>query len=264
MASQQQRTGERDWKTTLKAVLFLFVVLCVGPLALVCGWLIQRWCAATRLDAQDRWNAITLFAWFFGILVVAVYTATFTFPVFLARTWSHTPLHVLGPPTIGNILFQWSLGLLFSPVLALLLERERPLTIRWYLRRATTEEKQTLARQAAEHQAQRDQQTQITEAARQKATRTVYKSFQPTVAAQPKQAATQEVTIPPPESDMLRYAKEQAATREQARNQFLQEQVAKGNKATPPAPQPSVPPGDQKKQKKEKIDLGDGSMDDLL
>ncbi len=197
MTSQQQRTGERDWKTTLKAALFFFVVLCVGPLALVCGWLIQRWCAATRLDAQDRWNAITLFAWFFGILVVAVSVTTFAFPMFLARTWSHTPLHVLGPPAIGNILFQWSLGLLFSPVLALLLERERPLTIRWYLRVATTEEKQTLARQAAERQAEQARHAQITKAAR-----TVYKSFQPTVAAQP--TPPKEVTIPPPDSDMLR------------------------------------------------------------
>lgn len=265
-----QRPIEIDWKAVLGATLFFALVLGVGPLALLFAWLIQRWCAAGRFDAQDRWNAIFVFAWFFGILVGAFYGADIAFPALVAHVWFLSPLHVLGPPVFGNFVFLWSIGILFSPTLTFVLERGRPLTIRWYHRIPTEEEGKEIARRDAAQQAEKERQARQAEAARLKAAQTVYKPFQPAAGAPssvPKQA---QVAVETQDSDLLRYAKEQAATKEQERHQFLQEEAQRATRSTtppqiaPPAPSSETSPAGHKKPKKEKIDLGDGSMDSLL
>lgn len=251
-----QRFVEMDWKAVRGAALFVALVLFVGPIALLFSWLIQRWCTAGHFDAQDRWNAISAFAWFFGVLLGAFYLADIAFPTLVSHFWSLSPLHVLGPPVFGNFVFQWSIGILVSPVLTYVLEQGRPLTIRWYHRIPTKEEGQEIAYRQATQKAEKERQAKQAEAARLKAANTVYKPFQPVTAATSRGPTQPQVAAEAPDSDMLRYAKEQAAAKEQERNQFLQEEAKRTA--------PSTPPPEQKKPKKEKIDLGDGSMDSLL
>ncbi len=252
-----QRFVEMDWKAALGAALLFALVLCVGPIALIFAWLIQHWCAASHFDTQDRWNAISVFAWFFGILLGAFYGVDIAFHTLVSHAWFLSPLHVLGPPVFGNFVFQWSIGILFSPAVTFVLERGRPLTVRWYHRIPTEEEEKEIARRQATQKAEKERQAKQAEAERLRATQTVYKPFQPATASTssvPKQA---QVAAETPDSNMLRYAKEQAAAKEQERNQFLQEEAKRTAPSTPP-------PTEQKKPKKEKIDLGDGSMDSLL
>ena len=253
-----QRIVEIDWKAALGATLLFALVLCVGPLALLFAWLIERWCAASHFDAQDRWNAISVFAWFFGVLLGAFYLADSAFPALIAHFWSLSLLHVLGPPVFGNFVFQWSIGILLSPAVTFFLERGRPLTIRWYHRIPTEEEGKVITHRNAVQKAEKERQAKQAEAARLKAAQTVYKPFQAATASTSGVLKQSQVAAETQQSDMLRYATEQAQRREQERNQFLREEAQR----TPPTPPP--PPTEQKMPKKEKIDLGDGSMDSLL
>ncbi len=262
MASDQEPAFTVDWRAALVVVPFLAFVVLVGPVTLILAWLIQRWVTTCLFDSQDRWDAVRTFAWFFGTLVGVFYLADILAHTTITHYWQLSPLHVLGPATLSNFAFLWTVGLLLAPLLALILEAGQPRTVHRFLRTWTEEEKQRVARQEAAKQAEKER-----------------RARHATAAAATTQATTQSATRPnqpgktvvvETESDMLQHAKEQALKREAERTQFLTEQAQRlngpsGASSSTAQPGQALPaPPDDTKKKKEKPDLGDGSMESLL
>ncbi len=257
MASDQEPAFTVDWRAALVAVPFLAFVVVVGPVTLILAWLIQRWVTTCLFDSQDRWDAVRTFAWFFGILVGVFYLADIFAHTTITHYWQLSPLRIVGPPTFGNFAFLWTVGLLLAPLLALILEVGQPRTVHRFLRTWTEEEKQRVAQQKAAKQAEKERRArQATAAATTQAT---------TQRATPPNQLGKTVVVET-ESDMLQHAKEQALKREAERTQFLIEQAQRlnGPPATSSTGQTIPAPPDNTKKKKEKPDLGDGSMESLL
>ena len=259
MASDQQPAFTVDWRAALVAVPFLVLVVVVGPITLILAWLIQRWVTTCIFDPQDRWDAVRTFAWFFGILVGIFYLADILAHATVAYYWQLSPFHIVGPATFGNFTFLWTVGLLLTPLLALILEVGQPRTVYRLLRKWTEEERQRVAQQEAARQAEKERR------ARQAAALAATKAATQSTARPNQQNKTVVVEA---ESDMLQHAKEQALKREAERNQFLTEQAQglnnpSGASTVQPGQTLPAPLGDTKK-KKEKPDLGDGSMESLL
>lgn len=108
-----------DWHTDWPYLLVIVgIIVLTGPLVfLACA--IQRWCAASSWDYEDRWRGTRAFAVTFTVIALLLVF----FRGYFLQLWPHTLGTLFWYP-----IFWWSLCLLLSPALALLMERLDPRT----------------------------------------------------------------------------------------------------------------------------------------
>jgi hypothetical protein len=240
-----------DWNGLAGAAIVAVVIVTVGPITLICAWLIQAWCVHSVLDARDRWDSVRIFSVLFALLTALTILAFFLMPGPTSQIWLASPLQrMLGTPDLlANLKLRWIGSLPLSFALAFLLEWGRPLTIQRFVRILTADEKAQLAarrqqavRERAEAQArgERERAEEMARAERAAARRAAARRRAASAMADAPAQATHETAKP------------------NERKPTLWEQAI-----TPPAA-PPVPPPAPKKQQPEKPDLGDGSMDALL
>ena len=166
--------------------------------------------------------------------------------------WLASPLqHVLGTPDLlGNLKLRWFSCLPLSFALALVLERDHPRTIQWFVRVRTADEQAQLvaARRHAQEQAAelRAQEQARLERARAEEIAKAERAAARKASARRRAANTLATELTPA-------SEKHETTKLDAHTPTLWEQATLPT--TLPAP---------KKQQHEKPDLGDGSMDALL
>ena len=245
-----------DWNGLAGAVIVAIIIVTIGPLTLIGALLIQVWCAHSLFDSRDRWDSVRVFAWLFAFLFVLAIAVFFALPGLTLHIWLASPLQrVLGAPDLlGNLKLRWVGCLPLSFALALMLELDRPRAVQWFVRVKTADEQAQLAaarRRAQEQAAQRraDEQVRLEHARAEEMAKAERAAARRAAARRRATAALAAELAPTPEK--------RETTKLDVHTPTLWEQ------ATPPTAPPTPPPV-PKKQKPEKPDLGDGSMDALL
>lgn len=118
---------KRDWRFILAAVLLTILTGFLLPAA----WWLQRWCAGSAWDHEDRWAgtkqfAITLLLFIYVPLMFNL--LFFHVPLMPWPHFSHTPAWFNGLVCIWYMVVGWFFLLPLVPTLALIVERIDPRT----------------------------------------------------------------------------------------------------------------------------------------
>lgn len=245
--------AEVDWRGASAGLVLMLLITAIGPLTLLLTWLIRVCCVRSRFDPDDCWNSIRIFAWLLTPLTLLVIVAFFVQPALALHLWYHSPLHLFGAPDLlANLWLRWFGSLPLAFALTFVLEQGDRRTLRWFRRVKTAHElaQEAAERRRTEEQAalrQAEEQIRLERARAEERVKAQRAEARKAAARRRAAAALTTDIAPAPEQHKTAQLEAAAPT--------LWESMT-----SPPAPAPDTPPP----PKKQKPDLGDGSMDALL